>query len=88
VLSLDPEPEPADGLRRLTDAIDPQWPEAPPYSGAFAEVVPHLTIAHGAGRDVLAEVERAVLQGLCLGGRDVVVEAEEVVRVVAPLDLT
>ena len=38
-------PEPAAALRALTDAVVSTWPEAPPYGGRFADVVPHLTVA-------------------------------------------
>jgi len=40
-------PEPVGVLRDLTLRIAHRWPEAPPYSGVFDEVVPHLTVAHG-----------------------------------------
>jgi 2'-5' RNA ligase len=33
-------------LRALTSAVAARWPEAPPYGGQFADVVPHLTIAY------------------------------------------
>jgi 2'-5' RNA ligase len=59
VLYLDPEP--ADGLRELTVAVAERWPEAPPYGGAFDGVVPHLTVAHDAGEDVLDQAEADVL---------------------------
>jgi 2'-5' RNA ligase len=62
VLYLDPEP--ADGLRQLTTAIAERWPDSPPYGGSFAEVVPHLTVAHGAGDSVLDDIEADVLRGL------------------------
>jgi 2'-5' RNA ligase len=61
VLYLDPEP--ADGLRQLTLALAGRWPEAPPYGGAFGEVIPHLTVAHG-GAGVLDDIESDVLRGL------------------------
>jgi 2'-5' RNA ligase len=67
VLFLDPEP--ADGLRELTAALARRWPEAPPYGGAFADVTPHLTVAHGVGDDVLADVERALRHGLPISAR-------------------
>ena len=57
-------PEPADGLRQLTLDIAAQWPEAPPYRGAFADVVPHLTVAHGVQDGLLDSVEARVLGGL------------------------
>jgi 2'-5' RNA ligase len=62
VLYLDPEP--AGELRELTASIAERWPEAPPYGGRFAEVVPHLTVAQGAGDDVLDEIEAEVLRRL------------------------
>jgi 2'-5' RNA ligase len=62
VLYLDPEP--ADGLRQLTLDIAEQWPEAPPYRGAFDEVIPHLTVAHRVGADALHTVEADLLRGL------------------------
>ena len=67
VLYLDPEP--SDGLRQLTGAITQQWPDAPPYGGAFYEVIPHLTVAHGVGDDVLDGVEADVRPGLPLSAR-------------------
>ena len=38
-------PEPDGPFRELTDALAQAFPEHPPYDGAFAEVVPHLTVA-------------------------------------------
>lgn len=37
---------PADGCLGLLDKISRCWPQARPYDGAFATVVPHLTVAH------------------------------------------
>ncbi len=37
-------PEPAGTFRRLTSELHRQFPEFPPYGGAFDEVVPHLTV--------------------------------------------
>jgi 2'-5' RNA ligase len=58
------EPDPADGLRRLTTAIATRWPEAPPYEGRFDEVIPHLTVAQGASEDAATQVEAALRPGL------------------------
>lgn len=58
------EPEPADGLRQLTLTIAERWPQAPPYGGDYEEIIPHLTVAHNASDDVLAEIETAMLHGL------------------------
>ena len=45
VLYLSPEPDQL--FRRLTERIIEQFPEVSPYAGQFADVIPHLTIAHG-----------------------------------------
>jgi 2'-5' RNA ligase len=39
------EPEPDDPFRRLTNALAAAFPNYPPYEGAHAEVIPHVTIA-------------------------------------------
>jgi hypothetical protein len=44
VLSL--APHPATPFQALTRAVADRYPETPPYGGAFADVAPHLTIAH------------------------------------------
>ena len=53
-------PDPAEPFRRLTMAIAEHFPEYPPYAGAHAEVIPHLTVAQtqDAPFDDLAEIER------------------------------
>ncbi|AJF66733.1 2'-5' RNA ligase family protein [Streptomyces vietnamensis] len=50
-------PDPDTRLRQLTEAIVDRWPEAPPYGGRFAEVMPHLTIAQDQEDAVLEEIE-------------------------------
>ncbi|MFJ3727229.1 2'-5' RNA ligase family protein [Streptomyces sp. NPDC090045] len=58
-------PEPDTRLRQLTQAVADRWPEAPPYGGRFAEVVPHLTIAQGEeGVAPLKEIEADLAGGL------------------------
>jgi 2'-5' RNA ligase len=60
VLCLQPEPE--SPLRALTEAVANRWPEAPPYGGqvAVADLVPHLTIAHGQDPTVMDRIEAEV----------------------------
>ena len=58
------ESAPSDGLRQLTLEVAGQWPEAPPYRGAFSEIIPHLTVAHGVAPDVLDMVEARVQRSL------------------------
>ncbi len=57
-------PEPDAELRRLTEVIADQWPEAPPYGGQFTEIVPHLTVADGQDDAVLDEIEADLLSKL------------------------
>jgi 2'-5' RNA ligase len=60
-------PDPAEPFVRLTRAIWAEWPDHPPYEGAFDEVIPHLTIAEGSSR--LAEVEAVARAALPLRQR-------------------
>lgn len=50
-------PEPAEPFRALTRAVTARWPEAPPYGGAYDEVVPHLTVANGVDDAAMDAVE-------------------------------
>ena len=51
-------PEPTDSLVELTNAVVEDFPEYPPYGGAYASVIPHLTIADGQVEIAnLAEIE-------------------------------
>lgn len=38
-------PSPAEPFKMLTNAVVECYPDYPPYGGAFAEVIPHLTVA-------------------------------------------
>src|SRR5690349_21669596 len=53
-------PRPDRPFRDLTAAVWCRFPEAPPYRGAHADVVPHLTIGDGAPADVLRRAGAAV----------------------------
>lgn len=57
------EPEPADDLRALTEAVVARWPEAPPYGGVHDAIVPHLTVAI-AEDSTLDTVERSLTGAL------------------------
>jgi 2'-5' RNA ligase len=39
--------EPAEPFRELAALLQGQWPEHPPYGGAFETVVPHVTVIQG-----------------------------------------
>jgi 2'-5' RNA ligase len=53
-------PEPAAPFVDLTMAIAERFPAYPPYGGAYADVIPHLTVAQSpdAPAGELAEIER------------------------------
>ncbi|MEO7195640.1 MAG: 2'-5' RNA ligase family protein [Pseudonocardiaceae bacterium] len=52
-------PEPSDRFRDLTAAVWSAFPDWPPYGGAYAEVVPHLTVAAHADLDRMRAAARA-----------------------------
>ncbi|MFF0287494.1 2'-5' RNA ligase family protein [Streptomyces sp. NPDC005262] len=58
VLYLAPTPD--QPFRALTETIAARWPEAPPYGGQFADVIPHLTVVHGQQPHVFDEAEAAL----------------------------
>ncbi len=62
VLYLAPEPD--EFLRLLTARIWALYPHRPPYGGAFAHIVPHLTVAQHDDHGVLDRVEATVAPGL------------------------
>ena len=49
-----------EAVRSLVDAVSTAFPEHPPYGGAFADVVPHLTIGHDHDVATLRAAEDAV----------------------------
>jgi 2'-5' RNA ligase len=53
-------PEPADPFQRLTAAIAAQFPDYPPYQGAYETVVPHMTVAQDVPTDFYAAAEHAL----------------------------
>jgi 2'-5' RNA ligase superfamily protein len=55
------EPDPAHQFVELTSAVHARWPNHPPYGGAFADVIPHLTVVQGREPPELAhELEKAL----------------------------
>jgi 2'-5' RNA ligase len=59
-------PTPDEPFRALTTAVWRRFPEAPPYEGAFSDVVPHLTIGHDVPKPALTEAADAVAASLPL----------------------
>jgi 2'-5' RNA ligase len=55
-------PEPAERFKDLIQAIVERYPDYPPYGGAFAEVLPHLTIADVNAGAQLDIIEREFMQ--------------------------
>lgn len=56
-------PEPSEPFRALTLDAATRFPEHPPYSGLFSDIVPHLTIGHAdpsAVPELRAEVKRSI----------------------------
>jgi 2'-5' RNA ligase superfamily protein len=62
-------PEPSAAFVRLTEMLVQRWPEFPPYGGAFATVIPHLTVADHATAEVLDAVDLTVARHLPIACR-------------------
>lgn len=62
VLYLQPEPD--FEIRALTTRLQEQWPDYPPYGGAFEDVIPHLTVMEGRSESAIDEIERLVIERL------------------------
>jgi hypothetical protein len=72
-------PDDAAPFRELTQRVWAAFPQHSPFEGAFADVVPHLTVGHEHPRDVLARAEEEVRRGLPIQGTatEVVLLAED-----------
>jgi len=57
-------PTPDEPFRALTTAVWQRFPEASPYGGAHADLVPHLTIGHDAPKPAMIEAAEAVAASL------------------------
>jgi 2'-5' RNA ligase len=56
---------------KIISTLMKRWPAYRPYSGAFSDIVPHLTVAHQEPPDTLAAVERSIRPQLpirCVAG--------------------
>lgn len=62
-------PDPADPFVALTQALVRMFPDFRPYDGAFADIVPHLTVAIGRDRAVLDGIERGLAPSLPVRAR-------------------
>lgn len=61
-------PEHPDPIRALTTLVHRSFPDFPPFEGKFADVIPHLTIAHGCDRTRMKAAEQAVERCLPVKG--------------------
>jgi hypothetical protein len=59
-------PEPAAPFRALTRLIWDEWPECPPYGGAFDDIAPHVTVAVDPTAGERETVEEALARRLPL----------------------
>jgi hypothetical protein len=62
-------PEPAERFVALTRALWDEWPECPPFGGAYDEVVPYLTVALDPAPGQRREIETVVAPLLPLAAR-------------------
>lgn len=62
-------PEPAAPFRALTRLIWEEWPECPPYGGAFDDIAPHVTVVIDPTAAEREAVEQALAPRLPLGCR-------------------
>jgi 2'-5' RNA ligase len=61
--------EPSGPFLAMTAALAARFPERPPYAGAFAAIVPHLTVALSPDLDLLDDLERRMAPGLPIHAR-------------------
>ena len=57
-------PEPSHTFVRLVQMLVQEWPQFPPYRGAFSAVIPHLTVADHCAADVRNTVDASVASRL------------------------
>lgn len=69
-------PEPAEPFIALTHLLWRQWPECPPFGGAYDDVVPHLTVALDPSPE-----QRRTIETELTGRLPIAVRAEEVALV-------
>ncbi len=61
-------PDVADQFVDLTAAIVKEFPEFPPYGGAFDEVLPHLTVLEDAPIEQMKDAERRIRRKVPIKG--------------------
>ncbi|HSC50868.1 MAG TPA: 2'-5' RNA ligase family protein [Gaiellaceae bacterium] len=63
------EPEPAEPFVALTNALEREWPDHPPYGGAHETIVPHLTVAESEDAPLLDRITAEVEPQLPIASR-------------------
>jgi 2'-5' RNA ligase len=51
------QPDPSEAFAQITRTLVGMWPDCKPYSGAHANIIPHLTVADGVDIETLSAVE-------------------------------
>ena len=62
-------PEPAEPFARLTRLLWDEWPECPPFGGAFDDIAPHVVLAIDPSAADRAAIEAALAPRLPLAAR-------------------
>jgi len=62
-------PSPVETFRELTATVAAEFPQYPPYEGAFADVVPHVTVGEDAPRALMQAAGWMVKRWLPITGR-------------------
>jgi 2'-5' RNA ligase len=62
-------PSPEESFRQLTATVSAQFPQYPPYEGAFSDVVPHVTVGEDAPRQLLRAAGWLAKRRLPITGR-------------------
>ena len=57
-------PFPDGWFRELTGRLFAAFPDCPPYGGAYAEVIPHLTVAQTSGGEAHSKLRLAIEAGV------------------------
>lgn len=75
-------PDPSAPFEAITGALAAAFPDHPPYGGAFASIVPHLTVAQQESLSALAGIEEQLRPALPIDAR--ATEAQLMERAPAP----
>ena len=62
-------PEPAEPFAALTRLLWDEWPECPPFGGAFDDIAPHVVVAIDPSAADRAAIEAALAPRLPLAAR-------------------